>query len=128
MTGTITSLRAWKRPPVLLKDPRWRWTILLGSTIYLVLAISSVEVNWFRVYEGLERGWRVIQGFLTPDFSSRWQDIQAGLIESLTMTLTATVTGVLISVPIGIGAARNLAPAPVYMFCRSIITLSGSFQ
>ncbi|MFP3978941.1 phosphonate ABC transporter, permease protein PhnE [Marinobacter sp. KMM 10035] len=128
MTGAITSLRTWKRPPVLLKDPRWRWTILLGSAIYLVLAISSVEVNWFRVYEGLERGWKFIQGFLSPDFNSRWRDIQAGLIESLTMTLTSTVAGVLISVPIGLGAARNLAPLPVYTICRSIITLSRSFQ
>nr|WP_281494765.1 phosphonate ABC transporter, permease protein PhnE [Marinobacter sp. S6332] len=112
----------------MLKSQRWRWIIMSGSVVYLILAINSVEVDWFRVYEGLERGWRFIQGFLTPDFSSRWQDIQIGLIESLTMTLTSTVAGVLVSVPIGIGAARNLAPAPVYMFCRSIITLSRSFQ
>ncbi|MBU2872947.1 phosphonate ABC transporter, permease protein PhnE [Marinobacter salexigens] len=124
----MSSSRTWKRPPVLLKSQRWRWIIMSGSVVYLILAINSVEVDWFRVYEGLERGWRFIQGFLTPDFSSRWQDIQIGLIESLTMTLTSTVAGVLVSVPIGIGAARNLAPAPVYMFCRSIITLSRSFQ
>ncbi|MCK0162742.1 phosphonate ABC transporter, permease protein PhnE [Marinobacter sp. S6332] len=128
MSSIISSSRTWKRPPVLLKSQRWRWIIMSGSVVYLILAINSVEVDWFRVYEGLERGWRFIQGFLTPDFSSRWQDIQIGLIESLTMTLTSTVAGVLVSVPIGIGAARNLAPAPVYMFCRSIITLSRSFQ
>ncbi|MGO3693208.1 phosphonate ABC transporter, permease protein PhnE [Marinobacter sp.] len=128
MSSNISSSRTWKRPPVLLKSQRWRWIIMSGSVVYLILAINSVEVDWFRVYEGLERGWRFIQGFLTPDFSSRWRDIQIGLIESLTMTLTSTVAGVLVSVPIGIGAARNLAPAPVYMFCRSIITLSRSFQ
>ncbi|MGO1233407.1 MAG: phosphonate ABC transporter, permease protein PhnE, partial [Marinobacter sp.] len=58
----------------------------------------------------------------------RWNDIYAGLMESLTMTVTSTVAGILISVPIGIGAARNLAPVPLYLGCRAIITLSRSFQ
>ena len=73
-------------------------------------------------------GWRFVQGFLVPDFTTRWNDIYYGLIESLTITVTSTVAGILISVPIGIGAARNLAPAPVYLACRSIITVSRSFQ
>jgi phosphonate transport system permease protein len=120
--------RQWKRPPIMIRDPRWRLGIYGGGLIYLVLAIASVDVNWVRVYEGLERGWRFIQGFLTPDFTSRWSDISQGLIESLTMTVTATVVGVLISVPIGIGAARNLAPTPVYLVCRAIIALSRALQ
>lgn len=118
----------WKRPPVLLTNPLWRKVILLGGLIYLVLAIQTVEVDWQRVYLGLERGWRFVQGFLVPDFTSRWNDIYAGLMESLTMTVTSTVAGILISVPIGIGAARNLAPVPLYLGCRAIITLSRSFQ
>jgi phosphonate transport system permease protein len=51
-----------------------------------------------------------------------------GMQESLTMTVTATVVGVLLSLPVGIGAARNLAPLPVYLVCRSAIALSRSFQ
>lgn len=128
MSAAVAGRRTWRRPPALMKNPRWRWTILIGGAIYLILAVGSVEVNWVRVYEGLERGWRFVQGFLVPDFTSRLKDIQAGLVESLTMTLTSTVAGVLLSVPIGIGAARNLAPLPVYMICRAIITVSRSFQ
>src|SRR5690606_17194995 len=93
-----TAHRSWRRPPMLIRDRRWRWSIYAFSAIYLVLAIWSVEVNWIRVYEGLERGWRFLQGFLVPDFTSRWRDIGSGLAESLTMTLTSTVAGVLISV------------------------------
>lgn len=120
--------RIWRRPPILIKDRRWRWGIYIFAIVYLVLAISSVEVNWTRVYEGLERGWRFLQGFLVPDFTSRWRDIGSGLVESLTMTLTSTVVGVLISIPIGIGAARNLAPLPVYLVCRAIVAVSRSLQ
>ena len=99
-----------------------------GASIYLALAVASLEVNWLRAYEGLERGWRFVEGFLLPDFASRWSDIVIGMRESLTMTVTSTVVGVLMSVPIGIGAARNLAPRPVYLFCRGVIALSRSFQ
>jgi phosphonate transport system permease protein len=120
--------RPWRRPPLLIRDRRWRWGIWIFALVYLALAISSVEVNWTRVYEGLERGWRFLQGFLVPDFTSRWRDIGSGLAESLTMTLTSTVVGVLVSIPIGIGAARNLAPLPVYLVCRAIVAVSRSLQ
>ena len=63
-----------------------------------------------------------------PDFISRWDSIQEGIVESLWMTVTSTVAGILLLVPIALGAARNIAPRPVYYFCRAIIATSRSFQ
>ena len=125
---TLAAARRWRRPPSLIKSRGRRWALGIGSLVYLVLAISTVEVDVARVAEGMERGWRFVQGFLSPDFTTRWQDISQGLIESLTMTLTSTVAGVLLSIPVGIGAARNLAPAPVYFLCRTIVAVSRSLQ
>jgi phosphonate transport system permease protein len=120
-------MRTWRRPP-LVRSRALRWALSAGALIYLGLALASLEVNRLRVYLGLERGWRFVQGFLFPDFVSRWSDIVIGMQESLTMTVTSTVVGVLISVPVGIGAARNLAPPPVYLLCRGIVAFSRSFQ
>ncbi|WP_375572464.1 phosphonate ABC transporter, permease protein PhnE [Ahrensia marina] len=127
-TSQTTYPSTWRRPPQIVKDRRWRLILQIGILAYLVVAMGSVEVDWARVSIGLERGQRFIMGFLQPDFTSRWNDIYRGLIESLTMTLTSTVVGVLISVPIGIGAARNLAPAWIYYICRSIIAVSRALQ
>lgn len=44
------------------------------------------------------------------------------------MAVTSTVAGIIISVPIALGAARNIAPLPVYYFCRAVIATSRSFQ
>ncbi|WP_110666691.1 phosphonate ABC transporter, permease protein PhnE [Salinicola halophilus] len=118
----------WRRPPQIVKRRAWRWALAIGTVIYLALALSTIEVDWQRVVVGLERGQRFAAGFLQPDFLSRWDDIARGLVESLTMTLTSTVVGILISVPIGIGAARNLTPAPVYLVCRAVIAVSRSLQ
>ncbi|MFN3273331.1 MAG: phosphonate ABC transporter, permease protein PhnE [Paracoccus sp. (in: a-proteobacteria)] len=118
----------WKRPPQMIRSRHWRVILTVGAILYLVFAIGSVELNWTRMAEGWERGARFIGGFLQPDFTSRWRDISTGLIESLTMTLTSTVIGVAISIPIGLGAARNLAPRWVYAICRSIIAASRALQ
>lgn len=119
--------RAW-RPPRLIKDGRLRWALTIGALIYLFLAFNSVDVNWARISEGFVRAMRLFSGFLTPDFVTRWDDIATGMIESLTMTVTSTVAGVLLSVPIALGAARNIAPLWIYAACRAIIAVARAFQ
>jgi phosphonate transport system permease protein len=119
--------RAWSPPPR-IANPFLRYGLYAGALVYLALALGTVQVNWVRVAEGLERGWRFIAGFLAPDFTARWGEIVQGMQESLAMTLTATVVGVALSVPIGLGAARNLAPVPVYLLCRAVIAVSRSLQ
>lgn len=118
----------WKRPPQIFKHRGWRIGLQIGVLVWFVLAIGSIDANWERIIAGAERGLRFVQGFLQPDFTSRWSDIRGGLIESLTMTFTSTIVGIAISIPIGIGAARNLAPRPVYYVCRSIIAVSRALQ
>ncbi len=122
-----TMPRRWKRPP-LIASPRLRWGLGLAAAVYLSLAIGSIEVNWLRVYEGLDRGWAFVVAFTEPDFVQRWSDIREGLVESLTMTVVSTAIGILLSVPIGLGAARNLAPLPIYLLCRGIVAISRTFQ
>ncbi|MEO3387982.1 phosphonate ABC transporter, permease protein PhnE [Mesorhizobium sp. CAU 1741] len=126
--SAVQTSRKWRRPPMFVKRTWLRRLLYIGALVYLAAALSTIDVNWMRVYEGLERGWRFIQGFLVPDFTSRARDIWQGMEESLTMTVTSTVVGVLISIPIGIGAARNVAPLPIYAVCRAIIAVSRSFQ
>ncbi|MDM7456809.1 MAG: phosphonate ABC transporter, permease protein PhnE [Tepidimonas sp.] len=113
----------WKKPP-LIEDARWRWFLWLSAAVYLIVGVASLQIDWMRVIEGLERGGRFIAAFLQPDFTSRWDDIRRGFVESLTMTVTSTALGVALSVPVAIGAARNLAPTWIYLFCRGFIAVS----
>ncbi len=119
--------RTWRRPPF-IANPWVRYGIYLGAVAYLIVGLGSVDVNWDRIVRGLDRGVAFVQGFLQPDFTTRWNDIYRGLMESLTMTLVSTVIGVLLSIPIALGAARNIAPLPIYYVCRGIIAVSRAFQ
>jgi phosphonate transport system permease protein len=127
MSAVAFDARRW-RPPPLIASPRLRWALGIGAALYLAAALGSLNVDWARVWEGLDRGWAFVAAFAEPDFTQRWPDIRGGLIESLTMTVTSTAIGIVISIPIGLGAARNLAPLPVYLLCRGIIAVSRSFQ
>lgn len=120
---TATYPDRWQKPPF-IKSAVLRWSLIIGAIVYLVLAVGSIEVNWQRVMLGLERGWKFIEGFLQPDFTSRKEDILIGFQESVTMAITATVAGVLLSIPVAVGAASNLAPPWIYIFCRAIIAVS----
>lgn len=118
--------RHWRRPPF-IKSARLRWCLWVGAAVYLALALGTMEVNWDRVFEGVLRGQRFIASFFPPDFVTRWESILDGIYESLWMTVTSTVVGVALSIPVGLGAARNLAPMPVYLACRAIVALSRTF-
>ena len=86
--------RQWKKP-AFIESSNIRRLIWVLTIVYLILSLGSLEINWARISQGLERGWAFVQGFLQPDFFSRSDDIWIGFKESITMTITSTALGVL---------------------------------
>jgi phosphonate transport system permease protein len=127
MTTAAIALRQWRKPP-LIKRAWLRWALGLSAVVYLALAVGTIDVNWTRLWEGLPRGARFFAAFFPPNFTGRWHDISDGILESLYMTVASTAIGIAISIPVGLGAAKNVAPGVVYYFCRGILALSRSFQ
>ena len=121
------SAHIWTRPR-LIPNSTLRIAIIAGVLLYLVLAIGSLDINWARIALGFEKGWRLLLAFMHPNFGARWGEIVVGMRESLTMTVCATVAGVALSIPIGIGAARNLVHPAIYYLCRGIVAVSRSLQ
>ena len=120
------SPRSWKRPPF-IESSLLRWGLITGGALFLVVSIGTMEVNWERVAAGLPRAERFLASFFPPDFTSKSADIWAGIVESLWMTVVSTVIGILLSIPVGLGAARNLSPRYIYLISRGILALSRTF-
>jgi len=127
MSIAATVHRHWRKPP-LIRHAWLRWALGAGAALYLALALGTIEVNWIRVWEGLPRAARFFAAFFPPDFTSRTSEIVDGILESLWMTVVATAIGIAMSIPVGVGAAKNIAPAPVYYLCRAMLAVSLSFQ
>jgi phosphonate transport system permease protein len=105
-----------------------RRALLALVLLYGAVAAVTVEIDPGRLVEGLSRSADFFSGWLHPDFVTRWTDIRAGLIESLAMTVVATAGGLALAVPLGLGAARNLVPTPVYVLCRSLLAVLRAFH
>lgn len=126
MNSKVTDQRVWKRKPM-ITNPKLRWGLIGGVVVYLIIAFYTMEVDWGRVAAGMPRAERFLGSFFPPDFTSRWEDIYVGIVESLWMTVVSTVVGIAISIPVGLGAARNLSSRPVYLFCRGVLAVSRTF-
>ncbi|WP_209425413.1 phosphonate ABC transporter, permease protein PhnE [Pararhodobacter sp. SW119] len=108
--------------------PDWRMrAIWAGFAVYVVYAAGQLNFTWDRFVIGLDRG-AVFLGRMFPPEFARWQLLAEGLLESLQIAVIASAVGILLSLPIGLMAARNLMPVFVTVPARALIALARSFH
>jgi phosphonate transport system permease protein len=117
---------SWSPSPA-IRNPWLRYGLYFGAVLYLTLAIGTLHIDWARLALGPERVWAFVSAFGHPDIAKHGQEIFEGFVESLTRTAVATAAGIAISLPVELGAARNLTPMPIYLLCRGIIAVSRTF-
>ena len=112
--------RAFRASPL----ARLGWLILAA---YLLWAMASLDFNFARFLAGIDNGAKFIHRMFPPNFE-RWDLLVQGLTESLQMAFLASFLGVIISLPLGLLAARNLLPAVVTWPVRTLIIACRSFH
>jgi phosphonate ABC transporter permease subunit PhnE len=105
--------------------PNWPLRIsMIVLAIYVIYAAQILDITWDRFMIGLDHGARFIHRMFPPDVSpDKLKLLYSGMIESLQIAIIATVFGVLLSLPLGIAAARNMSPGPIAWFARGLIAL-----
>ena len=116
----------WKRPG-LISNPLLHRGVMALAVLYVLWSIGSLDIDWHRVSQGFERAANLFGRMFPPDFS-RWQLLLKGISESLQMALAASFFGMALAIPLGLCAARNLAPTPVYLVARGIIVITRTFH
>lgn len=110
--------------------PNWPARIgLLVLAIYAVYAAQILDITWARFIVGIDQGSKFLGRMFPPDMASgKLQLLTVGMLESLQIAILATVIGVLLSVPLGLAAARNLSPAPLAWIARTLVALFRTFH
>lgn len=103
---------------------RFGWLIAI---LYSLYAANYLDVSWSRFVAGLGNGAAFIGEMFPVDFS-RWKLLVSNLLETVEIAVIASAFGVLLSLPIGLLAARNLMPTWVTWPFRIIIALCRSFH
>lgn len=116
----------WHPPPFFGTRARQNVALLLAAA-YCVWAVTGLDIDPQRALAGFGRAWDLLARMVPPNFS-RGELLAKGLIESLQMALAATLLGLVFSIPLGIAAARNLSPAPIYLLARGFIVVGRTFH
>ena len=110
--------------------PNWPARIgLVALVLYVIYAAQILDITWSRFVEGLGHGGRFLQRMVPPDFApDKLELLRHGMLESLQIAILSTVFGIMLSLPLGLAAARNLSPAPLAWISRTLIALFRSFH
>ncbi|MGZ5094861.1 MAG: phosphonate ABC transporter, permease protein PhnE [Burkholderiales bacterium] len=101
----------------------------LGLLAYAAYATSILDVSWERLVIGAEQGVRFVGRMFPPDTApEKMKLMPRGLYESLEIAIIASAFGILLSLPIGLLAARNLMPPWITWPMRLFIALCRSFH
>ena len=115
-----------KLPPAFRRN-WWGRLALVALAAYVVYACAQLEISWERVLTGMDNAQRFFARMFPPNFS-RWDLLVKGLLESLQIAVLATALGIVLALPVGLAAARNLMPPWVSWPARAIIVTARSFH
>ena len=108
--------------------PNWwariGWILLF---MYLIYAVEYLDISIERVINGLDNGARFIGNMFPPNIT-RWRILISDLIESVEIAIVSSAFGILLSLPIGLFAARNMMPTWITWPTRAFIAICRSFH
>jgi len=100
----------------------------IGASAVLVVAVVSsfvvLELDPRSLLTWIVPSVEVFGRMIPPDFSSLGSDLLDAAVQTVAIGVVATAIGIVLSIPIGVLAARNATPHPVVYWCaRSWILL-----
>lgn len=101
----------------------------IGLALYTIYACSTLDLTWLRFVKGIDNGEKFLARMFPPNMApDKLALITEGMIESVQIAVLSTFFGILLSLPLGLAAARNLAPAWLSWSARGLIAIFRSFH
>ena len=115
--------RTWSRPTAFYNH-YVKWAVYTAITVFLLWSAWNMRISPARAADGWGATVGLVQGMVPPEFTTQFKNdlLIEGLVESIAMSVIATIAGVILSIPVAFMAAENIAPRPVYWAGRGIIT------
>ena len=105
--------------------PQWSWKTLISIVLFcftLVFVVKDLEIEFIKLISDSSKYFGdILSRMLPPDFSNLSQLIYA-MFETIEIAFLGTIIAIVLSIPLGLFSARNLAPNYlVYIICKTII-------
>ena len=104
--------------------PQWGWPTLAAIAVFLAIyaaVIVDLEVNFGQLLsDSFTYLSDVIGRMFPPDFSN-FSQLMSSMLETVEIALLGTLLAIILSIPVGLLSARNIAPNyPVYLVAKVI--------
>ena len=105
--------------------PQWSWKTLTTIGIFsfvLVFVVNDLEIDFIKLVTDSSKYFGdILSRMLPPDFSNLNQLVYA-MFETIEIAFLGTFIAIVLSIPLGLFSARNLAPNYfVYLICKTIV-------
>ena len=106
--------------------PQWSWKVILGVSIFIALSVLTVvdlEINFAELWHDSFAYFSDIIGRMLPPDFSQFGKLMRSLLETIEIAFLGTLLAILLSIPIGIFSARNIAPNYLIYFVARTVTI-----
>ena len=105
--------------------PQWSWKTLTTIGIFsfvLVFVVNDLEIDFIKLVTDSSKYFGdILSRMLPPDFSNLNQ-LTYAMFETIEIAFLGTFIAIVLSIPLGLFSARNLAPNYfVYIVCKTIV-------
>ena len=106
--------------------PQWTWktyTFIFSLIIVLILVVVDLEINFFKLFSDSSKYFGDILGrMLPPDFSNI-KNLTLAMVETIEIAFLGTFIAIILSIPVGLFSARNLAPNYFIFLIARVVTI-----
>ena len=105
--------------------PQWSWKTLITIGLFifvLIFVVKDLEIDFIKLMTDSSKYFGdILSRMLPPDFSN-FQELIYAMFETIEIAFLGTFIAIVLSIPLGLFSARNLAPNYfVYILSKTII-------
>ena len=105
--------------------PQWSWKTFVSIVLFLsalIFVVKDLEVDFIKLVSDSSKYFGdILSRMLPPDFSNLKELIYA-MFETIEIAFLGTFIAIVLSIPLGLFSARNLAPNYfVYLVCKTVV-------
>ena len=106
-------------------QPQWSWKTLVSIVLFcsvLIFVVNDLEIDFVKLFSDTSKYFGdILSRMLPPDFSNLKELIFA-MLETIEIAFLGTFLAIVLSIPLGLFSARNLAPNYfVYFVCKTVV-------
>ena len=126
-TGNIIKLEIDNKTKHLEKHLRSQWTwksyvFIFSLLSALIFVVIDLEINFIKLFSDSSKYFGDILGRMLPPNFSNFENLAYAMLETIEIAFLGTFIAIVLSIPMGLFSARNLAPNYiVFLIARTVI-------